>query len=1011
MHSSLLHALDHHVAVRGDKVFTRHLSADGVEELTFAGFQQRAAQFARFYQANGCGAGDVVLIFLATSPDVLASFVGAMMIDAVSALMPLPSAKQHPAIYWESHATLLQRIRPTLILTDRESAKAMTEHGLDSGERRIVAVEDVPAAPGTVPVSAAGPDAVALLQHSSGTTSLKKGVMLSHGAILRQVESYAASLGATAEDGIGSWLPVYHDMGLIACSMTPLVLGQTVTILNPFAWVARPASLLDAVQRYDCRFVWMPNFAFEHMARTVPDGWSGDLSGVRAFINCSEPCKPETFERFRARFESHGLREDALQVCYAMAETVFAVSQTRPGAAPRVLEIDRFALGIERVAREADQPGKALRVLSNGAVLAGLDVSIRDPDTHEPLGERAIGEIAVKGAFLFDGYHDAPELTAERFAGETYLTRDLGFLADGELYVLGRKDDLIIVNGRNLHAHEVEALAADVPGLKAGRAVAFGVFSEVNASEELVIVAERAGADADVAESARRLRERVFDETNIDVKDVVIVDPDWLVKTTSGKISREKNRDKYLRERPATVSSNAAVQEQDDTLAAIAQVIARLFDYPAEDISRDTVAAHVSGWDSLAHATLILEVEKALGITFADDEMFSFPDVGSLVDRAIALQGTGVSDRIVLDDDDVSIVRMGEGGDGPDFVIFAGAAEMFGGQTLMDFASTLDGTSVQHLRKFFVTDKKKRWFTESFDRIVDAINTASPGEKIVIGNSMGGYGALKLGPRLHGVKAILAIAPQPSIPRHLGETLGRDGEEWFVRPAPEVPTCVVYGEVEDENGKEWIAQTFVTEGHNPMLELANCGHNVVISLNKLGLLRDVLLCSVEPATMLQRVGEILAGVRRSAEILRTHVLRLPTPKKRRALRHLIARLEEEGLPPLAPEHLADMGEFWQREPRREKEPRIERPIDKERLLRRIRQRRLTLDRRRREAAQAEARPVLDMAASPSWQVLYEEWSAAVRERARMEGEPRARGEQHRRRPPEPTQILEAVAAE
>ena len=905
MHTSLLHALDHHVAERGSKVFTRHLSADGVEELTFAGFQQRAAQFARFFQANGCGAGDVVLIFLPTSPDVLASFVGAMMVDAVPALMPLPSAKQHPAIYWQSHRQLLRRIRPKLILTDRESAREMTQHELHRGRRKIVALEDVPADMVKVPRAAARADGVAMLQHSSGTTSLKKGVMLSHGAILRQVESYAASLGATAEDGIGSWLPVYHDMGLIACSMTPLVLGQTVTILNPFAWVARPASLLDAVQRYDCRFVWMPNFAFEHMARTVPDSWAGSLSGVKAFINCSEPCKPETFERFRARFAPQGLRSDALQVCYAMAETVFAVSQTRLGSAPRVLEIDRTAMRIERAAKDPSAPDQALRVLSNGPVLDGLTVSIRDPDTRAVLGERSIGEIAIEGAFLFDGYYNAPEITAERLDGVTYYTRDLGFLADGELYVLGRKDDLIIVNGRNLHAHEVEALVADVPGLKAGRAVAFGVFSQANSSEELVIVAERSRADSDDAEIARLLRERVFDETNIDVKDVLIVEADWLVKTTSGKISREKNRDKYLLARDAdSAHATGAGVPQDDAGEVIAQTIARLFRFPVGKVTRETVASDVSGWDSLAHSTLILEIEKALNIAFADDEMFSFPNVGALIDRARALRSGGpAQSRLVLDDEDVSIVRIGEEGDGPDLIIFTGAAARFGGQAMMDFASTLNGTSAQSQRKFFVTDKKKRWFTEAFDHIVEAINTVSPGEKIVIGNSMGGYGALKLGPRLQGVKAILAIAPQASIPTGLGKRLGRDGEEWFVHPAPDVPTCIIFGEVEDQRNKAWIRKKFVTEDHDPMLIMPNCGHNAVTYLNQCGLLAEVLLATLHPEDMVERVRALMSSVTPSAETLSNHVLTLGWKKKAPALPYLIERRAEEGLPPLRPEDM------------------------------------------------------------------------------------------------------------
>lgn len=906
MHPSLLHALDHHVATRGEAVFTRHLSANGAAELTFAAFRQRAAQVARFLAGAGCVRGDVVLIFLPTSPDVLASFVGAMMAGAVPALMPLPSAKQHPAVYWESHRALLRRIKPKVLLTDRASAAEMTRNNLHRGRRTILAIEDVPAAPVAVPTPTAGQADVALLQHSSGTTALKKGVMLSHGAILRQVEAYAASLGATGADAVATWLPLYHDMGLIACSIMPLILGQTVTILDPFAWVARPAGLLDAAERYGCRFVWMPNFAFEHMARTVPESWAGDLSGIRAFINCSEPCKPETFDRFRRRFAAHGLRADALQVCYAMAETVFAVSQTAPGAAPRVIEVDRAALRDERRARPVSVAGQGIGLLSNGAVLPGLTVAIRDPETHEPLGERAVGEIAVAGAFLFDGYHNAPDITAERLRGGTYFTRDLGFLADGELFVLGRKDDLIIVNGRNLHAHEVEAIAADVPGVKAGRVVAFGVFSEVNSSEELVIVAERASADADDAGIARALRERVFDETNIDAKDIRIVDADWLVKTTSGKMSREKNREKYLAVGGAATSGLVvAGEDADDTLAAVVAVIARLFRVPAAGISRATVANDVPGWDSLAHSTLILEVEKALGIGFADDEMFSFADVGALVDRAAALRsaGTPAASRILLDDDEISIVRIGEAGDGPDIVIFAGKAAQFGGQTMMDFASTFSGTSAAGLRKIFVTDKKRHWFTAAPDRIAAEINAVSTGPKVLIGNSMGGYGALSIGPKLSHVVSILAFVPQHCPPRRVMKELGRTGPEWSVRPMAGVPTCIIFGEVDDDKGKPWILEQFATGDRHAVVILPNCGHNVVRYLKTKNLLADMLLTGLTPDRMIDQVKAAIATVKPSAKELTRSVLNSKPVKKQRAIPHLIARRAADGLPPLTPEEI------------------------------------------------------------------------------------------------------------
>ncbi len=888
MHATLIDALESHVATRGDTVFTRHLVGSGSEELTFRQFSALALTYGAHYRAAGIGKGDVVLIFLHASPHVLPAFVGAMMIGAVPSLMPLPSAKQHPSVYWPSHQKLLDRIQPRLLLTDRDHEAQMVDHGMADG-RTILAIEDLrdDIAP-VAPVEASGAD-IALLQHSSGTTSLKKGVALSHDAILKQAASYAARLGATADDAIVSWLPIYHDMGLIACSIVPLVLGQTVTILDPFQWVGRPATLFDAIQRYDGKFVWMPNFAFEHMTRAVPADYRGDLSGARAFIDCSEPCKTDTFDRFADRFAGIGVRRDALHICYAMAETVFAVTQTTPGSDVGSLILDRDAIQERRVATDAGTEGTSFTVLSNGAAIDGITIDVRD-DSDRSLGDDAIGEIVVSGDFLFTGYFNDPATTAERLQDGWYRTRDMGFLRDGELYVLGRKDDLLIVSGRNLHAHEVEDIVGAVPGLKPGRAVAFGVFNAVNASEDLVIVAERDEDEAvDADEIGRLVREAVFDRTNIDVKDLSVVAPGWLIKTTSGKISRERNKARYLEGVEPEATDAAEVGASDtDAFGEIAAIIARTFRCPVNRISRDTVATDISGWDSLAHSTLIIEVERDLKIRFPDDEIFSFENVGALVDRATQLRGEGgeAPDRILAEDENFSILAMGEPSDAPDLVICAGAALKFGGHDMMDFASTLRGTPGENSRRLFVTDRGKHWFTDSFDEIAAALNVAAPGPKVLIGNSMGGYGVLKLGPLLDNVISILSFAPQPAPPFKIAQSLDRGGEEWYVQPTPGIPTSIIYGEIEDERSKEWIGKTFVGDPAHQMVFLANCGHNVVVYLNKKQLLAKCLISALDPATMNANVAEIVASVEPSEAELITRIDHIRPSRALRALKYL-----------------------------------------------------------------------------------------------------------------------------
>lgn len=248
---------------------------------------------------------------------------------------------------------------------------------------------------------------VAFIQHSSGTTGLKKGVQLSYGAVAAQISSYAEKLVLADSSCIASWLPLYHDMGLIACFILPLTLGVPVVSLDAFEWVTRPALLFEAIEEHRCTHVWLPNFAFHHLCRTVDPAHGYALGGVQAFIDCSEPCKAETFDLFVETFGSCGVTREQLQCCYAMAETVFAVTQTTLGQ--RVQEY------------QAGKPSR--RVLSCGKIISGLDVKIVDrQDVALAPGE--VGEIAVRGSFLFTGYFKNED---ERLSGGWYRTGDTGF--------------------------------------------------------------------------------------------------------------------------------------------------------------------------------------------------------------------------------------------------------------------------------------------------------------------------------------------------------------------------------------------------------------------------------------------------------------------------------------------------------------------------------------------------------------------------------------------------------
>jgi acyl-CoA synthetase (AMP-forming)/AMP-acid ligase II len=457
----------------------------------------------------------------------------------------------------------MRQVQPAAVVTDRATLAEMRAAGLSLAGAAVLLIEEM--RPAQLEPRLSGEASIALLQHSSGTTGLKKGVALSFAAIIDQIESYAAAIQLADADVIVSWLPLYHDMGLIACLILPAYFATPVTHLDPFHWIGRPDTLFDHIVKRNGTLTWLPNFAFEHLAGTVARR-AGDwnLSGVRAFINCSEPCKPATFDRFAAAFAPAGVRPDQLQCCYAMAETVFAVAQTGQqtgwsGALPARITVHPASLDRGRTPAQVPA-GQGVELIETGGVIEGLTLTIHD-ETGQIVGDGRVGEVGLAGRFLFSGYNRDPARTAERLRGGVYFSRDLGFVRDGRLYVLGRIDDLIIINGRNLYAHEIEAQVNVVAGLKPGRAVALAWFDPKVGSETLVIMAERAAAggrpDTEIRREVMGIVHSVF---NVTPRAVALLEAGRLVKTSSGKISRKENLAHFI-------SGQTGVQSHADELA------------------------------------------------------------------------------------------------------------------------------------------------------------------------------------------------------------------------------------------------------------------------------------------------------------------------------------------------------------------------------------------------------------------------------------------------------------
>lgn len=528
--SNLSARLEEHARIKADAVFCTFLQDGAAHTITFSRLFERAEAYARRYECLGVRPGDLVIVILQHSPHLFYSYLGAILAGAVPSFMPFPSPKQRPELYWHDHDALFERIEPRLIVTYPENLQS-AQTALPGFSIPVLIADDSVlegARNGVVHAGfSAAADSVACLQHSSGTTGLKKGVMLTHEAIAREVDVYAKAIGFTENDSIASWLPLYHDMGFIGCFMTSVVLGTHLVALDPFAWVMRPTLLLDAIERYGTTFTWLPNFAFSHIVNGARRNAVWNLSSLRALINCSEPCKASTFERFLGRFSSSGVTAEHLQVCYAMAENVFAVTQTRLGEAVAILDTE------------------GMRLPSCGAPVEGVEIEIRAAD-GTALTDNLVGEICLRSPFMFDGYYKLPEKTAERIRDGWYHTGDMGLLHEGDLYVTGRMDDMLIINGRNYYAHEIEAIVNEVAGALPGRNVAIGV-EDARTDATVVVILAECSRTADDSATALEIKRQVLETLGLGVHSVIVLDSGEMVKTTSGKISRSKNKELYQR--------------------------------------------------------------------------------------------------------------------------------------------------------------------------------------------------------------------------------------------------------------------------------------------------------------------------------------------------------------------------------------------------------------------------------------------------------------------------------
>ena len=534
----------------------------------YAAGNRCAAELAR----RAVPAGGRVALMLPTSRAFFVSYAGILLAGAIPVPIYPPFRADRIEEYAARQSAILNNAEVCLLLTFRRAEavakllrpRVRTLSGVVDAEKLIEAADKAPApSPGVSPLHVTGSRArqgsdLALLQYTSGSTGDPKGVMLTHANLLANIRAIGEAVQLGPDDVGISWLPLYHDMGLIGAWLSLLYFGTPLVVMSPLAFLTRPERWLQAFHKHRGTITAAPNFAYELCVRKIADKdiKGVDLSSWRAALNGAEPVNPETLERFAERFASYGFRREAQLPVYGLAEAALGVTIPPLNRGPLVDRVERETFTAQgRAMPAAREDETAIAFVSSGKALPRHEVCIVDENGNE-VPDRTEGFLWFRGPSATSGYYRNPKST------EALLPRgpathpgefawvdsgDRAYRADGEIYVTGRVKDIIIKGGRNLYPHEVEELAARADGIRKGCIVAFGLTDEATGTEKLVVVAEtRERNAARRASLASAVTDLVSRGLGLPPDRVELIPPGSIPKTSSGKLRREETRQLYL---------------------------------------------------------------------------------------------------------------------------------------------------------------------------------------------------------------------------------------------------------------------------------------------------------------------------------------------------------------------------------------------------------------------------------------------------------------------------------
>jgi len=542
-------ALDWHIATHGDRTHIIVLSDGGEEEITYAGLKSGAARVAAGLQRQGMQPRQAVAIMLPTSPDYFYTYVGILLAGGIPVPIYPPAKLSQIEEHVRRHAGILANAQAVMLVTVREAiAVAHLLQAHVPSVRRVLTpanLSDMDSDAFPVPV---GVDDIAFIQYTSGSTGNPKGVVLTHANLIANIRAMQQVLEVSERDVFVSWLPLYHDMGLIGAWLASLYVGFRLVIMSPVAFLARPERWLWGIHRFRGTLSAGPNFAYELCVKRLDDAQLAglDLSSWRLAINGAEAVSPDAVTRFIERFAPYGFRADAMTPVYGLAECALGLLFPPLRRGPLIDRISREPFMMQRQARPvpADDP-KPLRFVACGRPLPGHEVRIVD-ELELEVGERVEGRLEFKGPSATSGYYRNPDETARLFHRDWLDTGDKAYMAEGEIYVTGRVKDIIIRGGRNIYPEELEEAAGALPGVRKGCVAAFGSADRHSGTERLVILAETRETDAAARDALRENIARVsVDILGEPPDEILLAPPHTVLKTSSGKIRRSASRDLY----------------------------------------------------------------------------------------------------------------------------------------------------------------------------------------------------------------------------------------------------------------------------------------------------------------------------------------------------------------------------------------------------------------------------------------------------------------------------------